>query len=178
VPPRRPGEPLSEEQRVFVECVDDVLASTPGLGCASVLDPKEIGRRKPEVYAQFLLETNPVHDLAVSIELAQRAFVIRVNGMAFTRKQGIGTRFDWWVERRCRDLERLVGGNLRITHQTLLNLPVSSTLEVGSGTKWYKIAAREHGGMAVLSSLVPYGFILGGKKQYVYEDWFAPDGGA
>jgi hypothetical protein len=169
----RQDEPLSQEQRVFAECIDDVLASTPGLRYAALFDPQEIGRRDPEVYAQFLLQTSPVHDLALSIELMDRAFVIRVNGRSFSRKRGVGARFEWWVERRCRDLERLVGGSLRVTHQTLLNLPVTGTLEAGRGKKWRKIATFENGWIAFLSFLVPYGFILGGKRQLVYEDWFA-----
>jgi hypothetical protein len=180
--PRRSGpgtrHELSDEQRVFADCVDDVLASTPGLRYAALLDPQAIGRRNPQVFAQFLVETSPVHDLALSIELADRAFLVRVNGMRFSRKRGVGTRFAWWVERRCRDLERLLGGNLRVTHQTLLNLPVTSTLEAGSGRKWRKIATRENGWIAFLSFLVPYGFVLGGKKELVFEDWFAADDGA
>ncbi|MHC4081165.1 MAG: hypothetical protein ACYS15_02900 [Planctomycetota bacterium] len=175
---RRSGEPLTEEQRVFADCVDDVLASTPGLRYVVLLDPEEIGPRTPNVYAQFLLETSPDHDLVISIELEDRAFVIRVNGMAFARTRGAGTRFEWWVERRCRDLERLLAADLRITHRTLLNLPVTSTLEAGRGEKWRKIASRENGWVAFLSFLVPYGFILGGKKRHVYEHWFAVDGPA
>jgi hypothetical protein len=170
---RRSGESLSDEQRVFVDCVDDVLGSTPGLRYGVLLDPEQINRLTPDVYAQFLLETSPVHDLMISIELEERAFVIRINGMAYPRKRGVGTRFEWWVERRCRDLERLLAADLRITHQTLLNLPVTSTLEAGSGERWRKIATRENGVVAILSYLVPYAFVLGGKKQHVYEDWFA-----
>ena len=178
VPRKRPRESLTEEQRVFVDCVDDVLASTPGLRYVVLLDPAEISRLTPGVYAQFLLETNPVHDLVMSIELAERVFVIRVNGMAFARRCGAGTRFEWWVERRCRDVERLLAADLRIAHRTLLSLPVTSTLEVGRGKKWRKIASRENGWVAFLSFLVPYGFVLGGKKQHVYTEWFAVDEGA
>jgi hypothetical protein len=177
--PRRSGpqtrHELSDEQRVFADCVDDVLASTPGLRYGVLLAPEQINRLTPEVYAQFLLETSPVYDLVISIELEDRGFVIRVNGMAFARRRGVGTRFEWWVERRCRDLERLLAADLRLTHQTRLNLPAASTLEAGSGEKWRKIATRENGWVAFLSFLVPYAFILGGKKQHVYEDWFAVD---
>ncbi|MHC5009123.1 MAG: hypothetical protein ACYTGF_17390, partial [Planctomycetota bacterium] len=95
-----------------------------------------------------------------------------VNGTPFVRKRGRSSRFEWWVERRCRDLERMVVGSLRVTQKTLMNLPVSSTLEVGSGDKWRKLASFENGGLAVLAFLVPYGFVMGGKKQLVYEDWF------
>jgi hypothetical protein len=178
VPPRsglQTRHELSDEQRVFADCVDDVLASTPSLRYGVVLDPEQINRLTPKVYAQFLLETSPVHNLVISIELGDRAFVIRINGMAFIRRRGVGTRFEWWVERRCRDLERLLAADLHVSHQTLLNLPVTSTLEAGSGEKWRKIATRENGWVAFLSFLVPYGFILGGKKQHVYEDWFAVD---
>jgi hypothetical protein len=168
-----PDEPLSDEHGVFADCVEDVLASAAGLRYAALRDPEEIGRRSPRVYAQFLIETNPVHDLALSIELTNRAFVIRINGMPFGRVRGPGSRFEWWVERRCRDLERMLGGDLRVAHRTLLNVPVTSKLEVkGGGKKWRTIATHENGLLALLSYLVPYTFVMGGKKQDVYEDWF------
>jgi hypothetical protein len=172
VPRKHPGEPLTDEQRVFTECVDDVLASTPGLHYACLTDPDEIGRAHPDVYAQFLIETGPDHDLALAVELTDKAFVLRVNGTPFVRKRGHSSRFEWWVERRCRDLERMIAGNLRVTQKTLMNLPVSSTLEVGRGDKWRKLGSFENGGLAVLAFLVPYGFVMGGKKQLVYEGWF------
>jgi hypothetical protein len=147
-------ESLSDEQRVFIRCVEDILASTPGLN------------------AMFLVETNPVHDLVLAIELADRSFTVRVNGVSFTRKRGLGTRFEWWVERRCRELQRLVGGDLRVVLQKVLTIPVSATLEAGTGKRWHRIGSRENGWLAFLGFLLPYGFLLAGESRTVFEDWF------
>ena len=166
-------ESLSDEQLVFADCVEDVLTSTPGLHYAIFFDRIDIRSRDPSVYALFLVETNPTLNLAVSIELSDKAFVIRLNGMTFGRKRGLTTRFEWWVERRCRDVERLVGGDLRLVHQTILGIPLSTVLEAGNPKKWRKIASRENGWVAILAYLVPYGFLMGGKKERVLSEWFA-----
>lgn len=166
---------LSEEQRVFADCVEDVLASAPRLHYARLLGPAEVKSRDRTVYAQFLVETSPAHDLVLAIELSNRSFIVQVNGMSFIRKRGVGTRFEWWVERRCRDLERLVGGDLRLVHHRLLTIPISSTLEAGNGEKWHRIGARENGWLAFLSFFIPYSFLMTGQKSTVYPDWFSAD---
>ena len=103
---------LTDEQRVFVDCVEDVLASTPGLRYAALVGGDETGNR--DTYATFLIQTNPAYDLTVAIDLRDRAFAVLVNGKVFIRRQGFASRFDWWVERRCRDIERLLNGDLRL----------------------------------------------------------------
>jgi hypothetical protein len=124
------------------------------------------------MYAQFLIQTNPAHDLTVAIELTDKDFVLRVNGIRFVRTRGVATRFEWWVQRRCKDVERMLAGRLRLTHRKLVNMPVTSTLEIGSGETWRKFAARENGLVAVLGFLVPYGFVLSTRNVEVYEHWF------
>jgi hypothetical protein len=168
---RHPQELLTDEQRVFAECVEDILQSVPDLRYALVLDPAHFAGRDANMYAQFLIATNPAHDLTVAIELTDKAFVLRVNGIRFARKRGLATRFEWWVERRCKDVERMVAGSLRLTHQNLMNMPVTSTLEIGGGDAWRKFGSRENGLVAVLGFLVPYGFVLSTKKEVVYEYW-------
>ena len=172
MPRRRPEELLTDEQRVFAECVEDILLSTPGLQCAVLLDPAEFAGRDANMYAQFLIRTNPAHDLTLAIELTDKEFVLRVNGIRFARTRGIATRFEWWVERRCKDVERMVAGSLRLTHRKLMSMAVTSTLEIGGGETWRKFATRENGLVAILGFLVPYGFVLSTKKQEVYEHWF------
>ena len=163
--------PLSDEKRVFVECVQDILAATPGLRYGLILDRREIARRDPSVYALFLLETNPGNP-SLSIELSDRAFVVRVNHQAFRRQRGSATRFECWVDRRCRDLERLLSGDLRLVHQTLIMLPMTSTLEVGDESRWHKIgSSTENGWVSVLLYLLPYGFLMGGRRTRVYSGW-------
>ena len=170
----RGAERLTDEQRVFVECVQDILAATPGLQYGLLLDRREIARRDASVYALFLLQTNPGTP-SLAIELSDRAFVVRVNHLAFRRQRGSATRFEAWVDRRCRDLERMLTGDLRLVHQTLMMLPMSSTLEVGNDSRWHKIGrSAENGWVGVLSYLLPYGFLMGGRRTRVYSEWL-PD---
>ena len=165
-------EPLSDEQRVFVDCLEDILASVPGLRYGVFFEPQEIG---PEPYAVFVVQTNPALDLTVAVELTGRAFVVRVNGLRFSRRRGVATRFEWWVERRCQDLERMIGGDLRIVQHTLLSVPVSSMLEAGDGDKWNKIGTNEHGWLPLLSFFLPFSFLVSAERKTVYPDWFESD---
>ncbi len=163
---------------MFADCVEDVLASTPGLQYARLLGPAEVQSRDRTVFAQFLVATSPAHDLVLAIELSNRSFIVRVNGMSFVRKRGLGTRLEWWVDRRCRDLERLVGGDLKLVQQRLLTLPMSSTLQVGNDKKWHRLGSRENGWLAVLTFFIPYAFLMAGEKSTVYTNWFSVDAGS
>jgi len=167
-------KPLTDEQRVFVECVEDILAVTPGPQYGLLLDRDQfdVARRDPTVYAVFLLRVDPGCNLSLSIELSDRAFTIRVNRQAFRRSRGEATRFECWVERRCRDLERLINGDIRLVHKTLMTLPTSSTLEVGNESRWHKLGTTRNGWLAILAYLVPYGFLMGGDRTRVYSQWW------
>ena len=169
----RAHEPLTDEQRVFVECVEDILATTPGLQYGLLLDRHQIARRDPTVYAVFLLRADPGCNLSLSIELSDKAFVFRVNGQAFRRVRGSATRFECWVERRCRDLERMINGDIRLVHKTLMTLPTSSTLEVGDKSRWHKLGTTENGWLAMLAFLTPYGFLMRSERKRVYKHWIA-----
>jgi hypothetical protein len=173
---RRPNtvEPLTDEQRVFVECVEDILATTPGLQYGLLLDGDLIARRDSTVYAVFLLRADPGCNLSLAIELSDQAFVVRVNRQAFRRVRGKGTRFECWVERRCRDLERMINGDIRLVHKTLMNMPTTSTLEVGNESRWHKFGTTENGWLAILAYLTPYGFLMGGERKRVYKLWSNP----
>ena len=164
---------LTDEQRVFVDCVEDVLASTPGLRYAVLVGRDETGNR--DAYATFLIQPNAAYDLTVAIELRDRAFAVLVNGKVFIRQQGFASRFDWWVERRCRDIERLLNGDLRLVETTVMAMTVSGTLQAGQGKKWHKIGANENGWLAVMSLLVPYSFFMYREKRKVWPDWHALD---
>ena len=168
----RRAEPFSDEESVLVKCIGDVLDSTPGLRHSLFLDPQEIGSRDPTAFALFLIEHNPVLDLTVSIELVDRAVVIHVNELAFTRRRGATTRFEWWVERRCRDLERLVAGELRLVRRTIFGVPVLNGLEAGHGDRWYRIASIHNPVWEILSVMMPYGLFAGAASQRVYPGWF------
>lgn len=177
---------LTDEQRVFLDCIEDVLASTPGLEYGVFLDRRDIGgsaagRRRPlssAVYALLVVRTDPRLDLAFAVELSRRAFVVRVNGMRFARRRGLTTRFEWWVERRCKDLERMVSGDLRLVRDTLLSLPVVTTLEAGGGERWHRIGVNDAGWIAVLSVFVPFSFLAAGRRETVYQDWWVLTGDA
>jgi len=168
------SKPLTDEQRVFVECVEDLLASTTGLQYGLVLDRDQfdMARRDPTVYAVFLLRPDPGCNLSLSIELSDKAFVFRVNRQAFRRVRGEATRFECWVERRCRDLERMINGDIRLVHKTLMTLPTSSTLEAGNETRWHKLGTSENGWLAILAYMMPYGFMMGGERKRVYSHWW------
>ena len=170
---RRPNtsKPLTDEQRVFVECVEDILATTPGLQYGLLLDRDQVARRDPTVYAVFLLRPDPGCNLSLSIELSDKAFTVRVNRQAFRRVRGEATRFECWVERRCRDLERMINGDIRLVHKTLMTLPTSSTLEVGNESRWHKLGTAENGWLAILAYMMPYGFMVGGECTRVYSHW-------
>ncbi len=168
---RNTGKPLTDEQRVFIECVEDILATTPGLQYGLLLDRDQIPRGDSTVYAVFLLRADPGCNLALSVELSDKAFTIRVNRQSFRRVRGEATRFECWVERRCRDLERMINGDIRIVHKTLMNLPTSSTLEIGDESCWHRFGTTENGWLAVLAYMTPYGFMMGGERTRVYSHW-------
>ncbi len=151
--------------------MEDILATTPGLQYGLLLDRDQIARRDPTVYAVFLLRADPACNLSLSIELSDKAFVVRVNRQAFRRVRGEATRFECWVERRCRDLERMINGDIRLVDKTLMTLPTSSTLEVGDESRWYKLGTTENGWLAILAYLTPYGFLMGGERKRVYRQW-------
>ncbi len=171
---RRPNtsRPLTDEQRVFVECVEDVLATAPGLQYGLLLDRDQFTRRDASVYAVFLLRADAGCNLSLSIELSDKAFTFRVNRQAFRRVRGGATLFECWVERRCRDLERMINGDIRLVHKTLMTLPTSSTLEVGDETRWHKLGTAENGWLAILAYMTPYGFMMGGDRTRVYSHWW------
>lgn len=166
---------LTDEEEVFIACVEDVLRSAPGLCYAILLDPKEAGVSDSSAYAVFLVRTNPALDLAFSIELRERAFVINVNETSFCRRRGFATRFEWWVDRRCRDLEAMVRGDLRLTHRTLLSMPLSSVLEAGGNGKWHKVGTVENAMLAVVGAFIPYGFLTAGTNRLEFHDWHAAE---
>ncbi len=168
---RKTAKPPTDEQRVFVECVEDILATTPGLQYGLLLDRDQVARRDRTVYAVFLLRADPGCNLSLSVELSDKAFTIRVNRQSFRRVRGEATRFDCWVERRCRDLERMINGDIRVVHKTLLNLPTLSTLEFGDKSRWHKFATSENGWLAVLAYMTPYGFMMAGERKRVYKKW-------
>jgi hypothetical protein len=167
----RIDDTLPDERRVFLECVEDVLASTPGLRYALLLDPREIGSRDPAAYALFLVRTNPACRMTLSIELADRAFRVRVNGVCITRWRGVRTQPEVWIERRCRDLHRMIEGDLRLVQHTLLTIPVSSTLEVAREGRRHRIGTTSNRLVGIMSALLPYGFLLNGRRQRMFCEW-------
>ena len=174
----RRGSPdaLSDEQCVFVDCVEDILQATPGLRYAVFLDPADINSSDKTAYALFVIDTNPAFDLTVSIELTERSFTVRVGGISSACKRGKASRFEWWIERRCRDLARMLSGDLRVTQAMLLWIPVSSTLFTGRGKKWRKLGSNENGWFGLLSFFLPFGLLFTTEKSEVFGEWWVPGG--
>ncbi len=163
---------LSDEQRVFVDCIEDILQAMPGLRYAVFFDPADISSADKTAYALFVIDTNPAFDLTVSIELTERKFIICVGGISFACMRGKVSRFEWWVERRCRDLARMLSSDLRVTQAMLLWIPVSSTLFTGRGKKWRKLGSNENGWFGLLSFFLPFGMLFTTEKSEVFGEWW------
>lgn len=168
---------LTTDQRVFVNCVADVLEHTPGLHYHVLAEPSPNPNVQSSTYATFLIETNPVHDLTVALELSDRHFTIRVNGEPFARPRDQHNSFEHWVDRCCRTVSRLAHPHLRLKQQLFLSSPTSSSLSAANGRRWRRVGEHEHGWAAVLGFLLPFGLSLFFTRQRdrVFQDWYFVD---
>ncbi|MHC4428794.1 MAG: hypothetical protein ACYS0D_09390 [Planctomycetota bacterium] len=166
---------MTDEQRVFVGLVEEILQATPGLRYQ--LHVQEVDT-DDEAYAAFEIATNPDLDLTVAIELAPREFRLRVNGDAFPIPLEGKRRIERWIERRCRDVERLVKGDLRIETETLFGKYLSSGVYVGPHGEQTEIADRDEGWgwIGLLGWLLPFGLSPLRRRNDVYRDWFDQGG--
>jgi hypothetical protein len=169
------ADQLPDEQRVFLELVADILDAIPGLTYDVLLDPERIGSIDRSIYAVLPIETNPIYDLSVSLELAETAFHIRVNGMAFSQQLSSPSRLERWIQRRCRDVELLTGGDLKLKHQMFMGLPASTTLSARHDGKWREIGKRESGWIGAMSFFAPWGLFITHGDERIYRDWYLPD---
>ena len=160
------------EERVFVDLIEDILRVTPGLRYHLHLD--EAQDDDDRAYAVFTIETNPAHELAVSIELARNEFRLRVNADPFSHRVENRRRIDRWIEHRCRNVEQLVSGDLKVEVETLFGNHLSSLLYAGSNGRWKEIADRDDGWgwMGLLGWLLPFGLSPFTTHETEYEHWF------
>ena len=98
------------EERVFVDLVDDILRSTPGLRYRPTLVEPGDDVDDTGAYAAFHIDASPAHELEVTIELYPDAFRVRVNEDVFAVPVENRRRIEKWIDRRCRDVEQLVNG--------------------------------------------------------------------
>jgi hypothetical protein len=167
---------LTHEERVFVDLIEDILRATPGLRYhVHLIEAQNEDGDAP--YAIFAIETNPSHDLTVAIELAPDEFRLRVKGDVFAHPVENRRRIDRWIDRRCRDVEQLVRGDLKIEVETLLGRYLSSDLYAGSKEDWKEIGERDEGRgwVGLLAWLLPFGLSPMRTHETEYKDWFRLD---
>jgi hypothetical protein len=164
---------LTHEERVFVDLIEDVLQATPALRYRLHLDEAQHDDGDAS-YAIFEIETDPAHDLTVSIELAPDEFRLRVKGDVFSQRVENRRRTDRWIDCRCRDVEQLVSGDLKIEVETLLGHYLSSGLYAGSDEKWKELGERDEGWgwIGLLAWLLPFGLSPTRIHESVYREWF------
>ena len=167
---------LTHEERVFVDLIEDVLRGTPGLRYHLHLTEAQNDDGDAS-YAIFAIETVPAHDLTVSIELAPDEFRLRVKGDVFAHPVENRRRIDRWIDRRCRDVEQLVSGDLKIEVETLHGHFLSSDLYAGSKENWKEIGERDDGWgwIGLLAWLLPFGLSPMRTHETEYKDWFRVD---
>ncbi|MHC5024320.1 MAG: hypothetical protein ACYTGG_10495 [Planctomycetota bacterium] len=167
---------LTHEMGVFMDLIEDILQATPGLRYQ--LQLTEAQNDDGDVpCAIFEIETSPVHDLTVSIELAPDEFRLRVNGDVFAHPVENRRRIDRWIDRRCRDVEQLVSGDLKIEVETLFGHYLSSDLHAGCKESWREIGERDDGWgwVGLLAWLLPFGPSPMRTHETEYKDWFRVD---
>jgi hypothetical protein len=83
-------------------------------------------------------------------------------------------RIDRWIDCRCRDVEQLVSGDLKIEVETLLGHYLSSGLYAGSDEKWKELGERDEGWgwIGLLAWLLPFGLSPTRIHESVYREWF------
>jgi hypothetical protein len=170
---------LTAEQRVFARCVADVLEHAPGLQYHLLAEPPANPNLQSTTYATFLIETNPRHDLTVSLELSDRRFVIRVNSEPFVRPRNEFDSFEHWVDRACRAVARLTHPHLRLTQHLFVSRPTSSTLEAGDERRWRPLGETERAWAGMLGIVLPFGVALlfTREREFIYHEWYRVEEG-
>ncbi len=165
---------LQLEERAFIDLIEDILRSTPVLHYQlHIFDPSE--RDEDDgAYAAFMIKTNPAYELEVSIKLLGDDFRLRVNGEEFSHPLENRRRIARWIERRCRDVEQLVKGDLKIEVETIFGQYLSSGLFAGSGDRWDEIADRDEGWgwIGLVAWLLPFGLSPLKSHETEYRGWF------
>ena len=176
---------LTDDQRVFVGLIEEILQETEGLRYHRAVGAEEIaaGREGEDeelddgTYAIFVIDTNPLLDLAVSFELAERAIRIQVNEKTFAHKMDSSTakKPEKWMENRCRDVERMVSGNIKLIDDTFFGRVLATELVAGEDDKWHEIGDWDTGWgwIALLSWFVSFGLPITSEQETVYTDWFS-----
>ncbi len=167
---------LQLEERAFIDLIEDILRSTPGLRYQlRIADPSE--RDDDGAYAVFMIETNAAYELEVSIELLGDDFRLRINGEEFSLPLDNRRRIDRWIARRCRDVEQLVKGDLKIEVETIFGHYLSSGIFGGSDDRWVEIADRDEGWgwIGLAAWFVPFALMLLKSRETEYRGWFRAD---
>ncbi len=172
---------LTDEQRTFIDLIEDILRTAGGLRYQRLVGYDESVGGDDETYAVFVIQTNPIHELVVSVELAAGEFRLHVNDVAFIRKvdDADPARLTKWMDERCRELEQAVNGDLKVETDTFAGRAISILLYAGSDGKWREIAEYDNGWgwLGLLTFLLPFGVSITGSEITVYPNWCASEAG-
>ncbi len=162
------------EEEIFIELIEDILQSTPGLNYQLHISDPATSDEDSRTYAVFMIETNPEYELEVSIILKADHFLLRVNDEEFTHTIGNRRRIDRWIESRCRNVEQLVKGDLKLEVETIFGLYLSSGLYAGSDDHWIEIADRDEGWgwIGLIVWILPFGLSPLKSQEIEYRGWF------
>jgi len=182
-----PTAALTEERRIFVDLIEDILRSAQGVRYRRLLGPPDLDPAElddPEecddwiddgTYATFRIETNPKHDLAVSLELAEREFRFCINDWIMVKKlsDSAAKQPEKWIEKRCREVERLLAPDLMLEIDVFFGKPVAAELQAGRRETWHEIADRDDGWgfLALLTFILPFGLGITQANKQVFRNW-------
>jgi len=182
---------------IHAELVEDVLEAHGEVGYARLEQmttaesspTDDAGDRWPATTPEvaFVVISPPVHDLDLELLLRPDVQEIRLNGHRFISKRPGSTELTVWIEQRCRDVERLLGQELRLTSTVFLGMPEGAVLETrvppdgpapskpGRG-KWHELARISSGLVGVATTLAPWSFLFSRRKVQVFRQWWLEPG--
>ncbi len=175
-----PGEldHFTDEQLVFIDCAQDILAATPGARWHLITEPQQLQHCRSAAFAALLIDTHPELDLTVSVELGERAFAIIINGTALKQRRKETVSFDRWIDRCCRVLTRMTANDLKLTINRIAGTPQRAVLSVRHGENWHELLKSESHAASLLSWVLPFGIgiALSGEASTEFPDWANAEG--
>jgi len=168
---------FQSEEYLFIDMIEDILRTTRGLLYQLYIFDSSECCDNDGAYAEFKIETNPEYELEVIIKLFKDDFRLRINDEEFSHPLENRKRIDRWFERRCRDIEQLVRGDLKIEVETIFGRYLSSGLFAGSNDRLVEIADRDEGWgwIGLAAWLLPFGLSPLKSHETEYRNWFEID---
>ena len=180
-------EAWTEDQLLFVQCVHDILSVDGGPDFHVIDDPLAMRGVPADTLCIFVIETNPLLDLSVSIEIGDGAMRLRVNGVPYAYPRKPGRDVTHWIDRCCRTVERLIASpDLKIETSNSIGITATSTLyvrrprrrKVKPRDNWRKLGEKTAvlGVVAsALGHLIPFAIIFDRDDDRVCKNWYGRD---